>query len=487
MNTPISQKLASSFTPRSNRTRQVIYTITALVTIALGLGAGWMAGNANPNARLQPIMLLGAAAGCILLLVWYNLGRFEHGVMLMALSGGTLNFFTIGTGTESKLVLSLLFAILLMVIWIVQSLVTQTPLLRPSLINTPILLFMAVNVVSWVWFFVMKDELLTPWSSRFYVTQLGALAVNLLVPALALMVTSTIREVKWFRRLVAIVLCIAALNAATKIFNLPTNILLDNGSKGLFVMWGGVFAYSQLLVNKELSLGRKLLMLLILAGILYYYVVRTSIWLSGWLPLFFAIAVVTFFYSRKLFVLLLIGALVVIALRFDVIYARVVDDNVSEGGLSRLDIWRMSLEHVANHPLLGMGPAGYAAYNMYYHPIDARSTHNNYFDVLAQTGAIGFLCFVWLFVRFVRAGLGARQVLAGKRNFEEMFALATLGGCFGAIVGMALGDWVLPFAYNQTIAGFDNAQYTWLFLGCMVSLYLSTRRLDITNKRVYVG
>jgi hypothetical protein len=485
MNIPISQKLVSTITPRSQRSRQLAYWLVVLCTIGLGLGAGLMAG--TPNTRIPPIALLGAAAGIILLLVWYNLGRFEHGIMLMALSGGTLNFLTIGTGTESKLVISLLIAVLLMAVWVVQSLVNQTPLLRPSPINVPILLFMAVNIIGTLWFRVMKDELLVLWSPRFYVTQIGALAVNLIVPATALMVVSTIREIKWFRRLVNIILFLAALNAITKIFALPTDILINNGSKGLFVMWGGIFAYTQLLVNKELSLSRKLLMALILGGILYYYVGRTSIWLSGWMPLFTAIAVVTFFYSRRLFVLLLIGAAVVMALRFDLIYDRVVADNVNEGGLSRLDIWRMNLTHVANHPLFGMGPAGYAPYNMYYHPIDARSTHNNYFDVLAQTGVVGFVCFVWLLVRFVKAGLGARQALAGKRNFEEMFALATLGGCFGAIVGMALGDWVLPFAYNQTIAGFDNAQYTWVFLGCMVSLYLSNRRWSMTKKHVYVG
>ena len=60
-----------------------------------------------------------------------------------------------------------------------------------------------------------------------------------------------------------------------------------------------------------------------LFGILYYYVVKTSIWLSGWLPLFVAIAVVTFFYSRKLFVLMVIVALIIVAVNFDFLYARV--------------------------------------------------------------------------------------------------------------------------------------------------------------------
>jgi len=53
---------------------------------------------------------------------------------------------------------------------------------------------------------------------------------------------------------------------------------------------------------------------------------------------------------------------------------------------------------------------------------------------------------------------------------------------------MLLGDWVLPFAYNQTITGFDNAAYTWIFLGAMVSLYQIVRRTsratDGTSKLV---
>jgi len=34
-----------------------------------------------------------------------------------------------------------------------------------------------------------------------------------------------------------------------------------------------------------------------------------------------------------------------------------------------------------------------------------------------------------------------------------------------------LGDWVIPFAYNSTISGFDHSSFTWIFLGGMGSLY----------------
>ncbi|MBK9050666.1 MAG: O-antigen ligase family protein [Chloroflexi bacterium] len=142
-----------------------------------------------------------------------------------------------------------------------------------------------------------------------------------------------------------------------------------------------------------------------------------------------------------------------------------------KGGGERLEIWRLNLQHVADHPLFGMGPAGYALYNMSYHPQDARSTHNNYFDILAQSGVIGLICFIWMIATFIRLGNHLRRQLTGQRNFEEAFANAVLAGLVGALVAMTLGDWVLPFAYNQTISGFDNAVFTWVFIGGMMALY----------------
>jgi hypothetical protein len=55
-------------------------------------------------------------------------------------------------------------------------------------------------------------------------------------------------------------------------------------------------------------------------------------------------------------------------------------------------------------------------------------------------------------------------------GFSEGFAIATLAGWVGCIVAMGLGDWMFPFVYTQTIAGFDYAVYSWVLLGGMVAL-----------------
>jgi hypothetical protein len=35
---------------------------------------------------------------------------------------------------------------------------------------------------------------------------------------------------------------------------------------------------------------------------------------------------------------------------------------------------------------------------------------------------------------------------------------------------MFFGDWILPFAYNQTITGYKYTVYSWIFVGVLISL-----------------
>ena len=490
MNIPFAQRLAtnrlSSRLPRQTNTRAWITLVVTVVCIVLAILASRVL--SDPTSRLPPVLLLGAACGVVVLLAWYKFGKFEHGMLALALSGATLNFISIGTGTESRVVMSLVIFLVLMGVWLTNAFLNRLPLFRASPINVPIYLFIVINLISYGWFFVMRDplleDMLRAWP-RFVLAQAAGLGMNILLPLLCLIVVSTIREEKWLRGLVGIMVFLAGMNAASKLLNLPIEPLLRNGSRGLFVMWGGTFVYAQLLFNRELGLTSKATLAVILAGILYYYGIRETLWLSGWFPLAVAIAVMTWFRSKKLFALLTVMALIYLALNFKEVYGNIVQSNVDEGGLGRLDIWKLNLGHVANHWLFGMGPAGYAPYNIYYHPTEARSTHNNYFDVLAQTGVVGSVVFIWLLLRLLNIGFVTRAALANQGNFKEMLANATLGGLVGTLVGMALGDWVLPFAFNQTIAGFDNALYTWLFLGCMVSLYLMVRRSRVSNPSVF--
>jgi O-antigen ligase len=429
--------------------------------------------------KLNPIFIfaaLAAAAGGVAL---YKLGRFEYGFLAIALTASLVNFFTLPTGRESRIVISLAITVLMLGLWGLQLLFHRgpEPRLKPSPVNIPLLAFVAVNIIAYVWGMLMRDPLVRIWPS-FPNVQLAALLVNIGLPLLSLMVANKITEVRWLRYLVWIIIGIGTFAVISELLALPWNTIYFNGIRGVFSMWAAALCLALALFENQRPLWQRVLLLAVCGLWFYRNLILTTVWLSGWIPLLITCAIVVFIRSRKLFAVLSVIGLALVAINFTDYYNRVVVSNEEEGSTSRLDIWSLNLGHVANHPIFGMGPAGYAVYNMHYHPQDARSTHSNWFDLLAQNGIVGVISFVVMAAAFIRVGVSNVRATYKHNTFEAAFSATTLAGIFGALIAMTLGDWVLPFAYNQTITGFDNACYTWMLLGGMVSLYLIRLRRD---------
>lgn len=459
----------SQFTIDWGRDRSRWLRYVALVVV---LGSSAVCAYLVVKSRFDPAFLLAGLATVAAGGLMYQLGRFEYGLLAVLLAAGLINFFTLPTGRDSRVVISLAISLLLLAIWGYQLVFTHIThvRLRPSPINKPLLAFVTANVIAYVWNQFMRDPILHIWAS-FPVVQIAALIVIVALPLMALLVANKVRDVKWLKWMTVIVIGLGALNIASRLFNLPTIQLIHNGSAGIFGSWVVILAYGMLLFHRDLRGWQRIALLTLIAAYILYYFFQNRLWLSGWVPMFVGLVTLTFFYSRRLFIALCVVMLIVVSDRINELYETIVVANAEEGGLQRLDLWQKNLQHVLNHPVFGMGPAGYAIYNMTYHPEDARSTHNNYFDVLAQSGIVGFSLFTAMLITFVRAGWQTRQFLRGHRNFDEAFANATFAGCLAAIVAMMLGDWILPFAYNQTISGFDNAIFTWMMLGGGVALY----------------
>ena len=438
--------------------------ISGMVFAALALGV------VTAMGRPDPKLILAASVAMLGLAFLNRDGRFEHGILAIIVAAGLINFFTLPTGSESRLVISLVIALALIGLWVMrQLLVDKRITLKPSLINLPIIAFILVNFVSYIWSNLMRDPLIFVWRS-FPVVQIAALVVNILLPVLALFIANQIEDTKWLKRLVWIYIGIGAFVIVSIRFNLPTDRLFSNGFSGLFATWVVAFSFALALFNEKLPVWQRAALLGLVGLWFIRNFIQGQIWVSGWLPIMVSIVLITFFRSKKLFLLAMVISLVYLGLNFNQYYQSIYVANVEEGGLQRLDLWQTNLQHVANHPIFGMGPAGYAVYNMTYNPEDARSTHNNYFDILAQTGVVGFLIFLWLIASFAREGFEVLRKLRGKRDFEEAYAIAVLAGGASALVAMMLGDWVLPFAYNSTISGFDHTSYTWIFLGGLIAL-----------------
>jgi O-antigen ligase len=410
---------------------------------------------------------LGFWGGVVLI----RLSRFEYGIIAVMLTASLLNFFTLPTGRESRVVISFLIAMILVGVWFAQMVVTKGRVnIRPSPINKPIIIFVIISVVSYVWSLLMRDPLVLVWDS-FKFVQLAALAVNVTLPLFGLMVANKVKDVKWLKYFAWVMIILGTFIILSILLNLNLDRLFRNGMRGLFSTWVVSLALAMALYNEKLTNWTRGFLLALVLLWTYYAVISQGHWLSGWLPFMVSGAVITFLRSRKLFLAGLVVVAIVAALRYDTLYYRIYVVNVEQGSAQRSDVWLPAIQLVTRHPMFGVGPAGYAIYYMTYHPHNARSSHNNYFDILAQTGFIGFAVFLWIFGTFLAMANRLRKVLSERRDFSAAYAHAAFGGIIATLIAMMLGDWVIPFAYNQTITGFDNASYTWIFLAGMVSLY----------------
>jgi O-antigen ligase len=241
--------------------------------------------------------------------------------------------------------------------------------------------------------------------------------------------------------------------------------LLNDG--GLWGMWLVGPAFGLLVAQPGLRLRWRVLLVLLIALALYQSMVLAVDWLSGWVPTVVAIYAITFMRSRKAFlVLLIIGAIAAYGYRD--YFNQVAEDNIADGSLERLSLWEQNWRVVRAHWLFGTGPAGYASYYATYYKDEARSTHNNYLDILAQFGFSGMLVWLWLGVGSIWEGWKLAQ--RAPPGFLRTMAIVATSGWIGALASMFFGDWVLPFAYNQTISGYKYTVYSWLFLGALIAI-----------------
>ena len=152
---------------------------------------------------------------------------------------------------------------------------------------------------------------------------------------------------------------------------------------------------------------------------------------------------------------------------------------------TRFDAWLIMAQIIKISPLLGLGFANYYWYTPLF-PIRGYAvsfnSHNNYVDIVAQTGLVGLVCFLWFLWEVGRLGWRLRErVPAG---FAQAYVYGALGGLAGMAVAGMLGDWVLPFFYNIGLNGFRSSMLGWLFLGGLVSLeqMVRTQKLSAAQK-----
>jgi hypothetical protein len=243
------------------------------------------------------------------------------------------------------------------------------------------------------------------------------------------------------------------------------------GSVGsLFWTWLVAVTLAQALFNRSLGGPARLALLGVTALVLGHGVFQVRSWASGWIPPVVALGAILFLRLPRLSVSLgLLAAPVALFASTYFADALLADEQYSL--MTRQEAWRVLWQLVERSPLVGTGPANYYYYTENFPLLGwyvRFISHNNYQDLLIQTGFLGLLAFAWF--AFEAGWLALRLYVRAPVGFPKAYVAGAFGGLAGSLVAGMLGDWIIPFYYNAGILGFRSSLLFWVFLGGMLAV-----------------
>ena len=319
--------------------------------------------------------------------------------------------------------------------------------------------------------------------------QLGGLALFLMSGGLFIVVGYDIRSLVHLERLTW--LFVGAGGCAVVLGMLPApvssyiDLVLKSDSLGsIFWTWFVAVGVSQGLCNRQLSTMKRAGLLAISGLALARGLLLAFSWASGWLPPLVALGTIVLFrFPRLTTTASALAIAPALFLRGPLMSHVMAGENYSL--MTRTQAFRVLWEVIQRDPWIGFGPANYYHYTLLY-PILGWyvrfSSHNNYLDLIAQTGVVGLLAFIWFVFEVIR--LTARLLRRRPAGFAQAYLVGVLGGLAGSLVSGLLADWIIPFVYNIGLRGFRSSLLLWLFLGGVLALRNMTMSAVSTSAAV---
>lgn len=416
--------------------------------------------------ELQLILVLGAA------FVFFLYHRPQAG-LLAVVAAGLVVAPEIGTGTQSGLNGALLLAPVLITLWLLRLIVQRE---RPHPVSSsstlPLYGFMASAVLAllvgqYPWFPMPQAPL---------AAQAAQLGIFLLSGGLFMVAAHHLRDTFWLKAATYSFLALGSLHLAARLLPgqlgglqslLPRAVTMGS----MFWTWLVALSAGQALLNRDLGLPARLVMAGISAAALGLGLTQLQYWMSGWLPALLALFVILVL-RYPVPMLLAAPALAALGLLFSesVLQATSGGDNLYSYE-TRLAALQSLLPIISANPLLGLGPANYYQYTALY-PIMgwyvSFNSHNNYLDIIAQTGFVGLTCFLWF--AGALALIAFRLLPRAASGFERAYVHSVLAGLAATLAAAALGDWLVPFVYNAGFPGFRTSILPWIFWGGLVAV-----------------
>ncbi|HEY9706986.1 MAG TPA: hypothetical protein V6D48_02150 [Oculatellaceae cyanobacterium] len=419
------------------------------------------------------LFLLGGIGVTLALLRQPNLG------FVLVLLGGMFVQFTGPSGLNAATVLiALMFGL-----WVLDMFIVQRSFqFVHSKTMLPIIVFLIISVLAFLigqipWFVFARQAPLD--------AQVGGFSVFIFSIGGLLLSAHLIKNVRWLKVIVWTFLGLSAIYILSRVIRLEEIYSLYNigyTAQSMSWTWLVALALSQFLFNNKLVRHIKWILLALIVFTLYVALFTGYGWKSGWVPPLVAAVVLIGLRYRKLTVfvspLLIIGVVIVV---MDLIGS----EDYSWG--TRVDAWLIILEISRVSPLLGMGFANYYWYTPLFPIRGCRvsfNSHSQFVDLIAQTGYIGLLAFIWLFFEFGRLAWNLTKQL--PPGFPRAYAYGVFAGICASMVAAFLGDWMLPFVYNVGLAGFRASILPWIFIGGAISLEQMLRRGELKQDEVAI-
>jgi O-antigen ligase len=417
---------------------------------------------------LIPVLVI-AGLGFVAL-VYTHMEQFS----LIILMCTTLLSDGISTGTGTKITFTLTLLCLYTGLWLFKMIIVDRKIrVLPSTTNIPGLMFIIAATISFFW-----SSAYTEYHVLFLLEDKLAVRIMTLVVIIVSVIThwlyaNNIRSIQTLRFFTWWFIIIGAIFMTPRI--LTDTVPQPFNAGGQFSTWVGIMSLGQMLFNHDLKKWMRLALLGNLIGWSYISLSLGITWLSGWMPLVLGVAILLFLYSRRMFIIFII----VVSTAFfanETFVQKTFEAEKNESGDSRQEAWQRVLDVTARHPIFGTGPAGYYFYFTVNIGGFFQLSHNNYLDIIGQTGLLGIT--IWL-IFWGAAGIMTwrmYRIIPHNKGFQRGLANTLLASYACTILSMMLGDWITPFPYTQSLAGVDYTIWAWMLLGITIAFYYIAKR-----------
>ncbi|MFB3904158.1 MAG: O-antigen ligase family protein [Acidobacteriota bacterium] len=456
--------------PAANSSR-LVKTIRVLPLVALATGVG--ARLPAPQYLQYLVLLLAGLAGVIGLLVINRTSLLPLSFLIV--TAVLLPFNVLDRG-GARISSPFVMVALLLAVFALETLGEQRASIPlPRRVATPLLMFLGVATLSLVagqfpWFSIRGAPL---------PAQLAGLSIFLLSAAAFVIFATRLNTREQIAKITWVFLVAGAVTTLLQLFpRIDKALAFIRGSNGLtqpssigsmFWTWLVAIAAGQAFMNRRLRRAARWCLILVIVLVLFHALVLRTGWTSGWLPPLVCLGIVLFQRFPRLTISLSLLALPVLLLSTSLFDSFWHSEGYSFS--TRVAAWHVLMDVLGRSPLIGLGPANYYYYTSLFPILGWHvnfSSHNNYIDIIGQTGLVGFCLFMWFILEM--GFLAIRTWRKAAPGFDLGFVSGVQAGMAGSFAAGMLGDWLLPFVYNVGLLGFRSSVIFWIFTGSLVAL-----------------